>query len=97
MNCVDCGELISPSYRKIGLNQCEECFEDYKSLLKTRLRDVETYNEPRIEFLIRMSKELGLGYTRAKMVRMIQAGMTDFMILDGIVPANSKTVSFFTR
>lgn len=60
---------------------CEECYDNQNKYLKTRIRDVETYDEDRYLFLTRKAKELGLTYTNKDIKSMMAAGMTDHLIL----------------
>lgn len=60
---------------------CEKCFQKQNEELRKKIMDVETYNEDRLLFLLRKSKELDLGYSKKEIKRMVRSGMTDALIL----------------
>lgn len=70
-----------PKKRTVNARLCNECFREQNDYLKTRVRDVETYDEDRLLFLYRKSKELDLGYTKKEIRGMVRSGMTDNLIL----------------
>lgn len=70
-----------PERKTTNAKMCDECFQKQNEYLKTRLRDVETYDEDRLLFLVRKSEEFGLGYTKKEINSMIRSGMTDSLIL----------------
>lgn len=78
MKCIQCD---NPRAKMRGTLLCEDCLADTAKSLKSKLRDVETFDEDRREFLFRKNKELNLGYTKKEIISMIDAGMTDAMIL----------------
>lgn len=69
-----------------GTLLCAECYEKQNEMLKTKVRDVETFHETREEFLLRKSHELGFSYKPRDIVSFIRAGLTDALILKGYSP-----------
>src|SRR5690625_6591528 len=78
MKCIQCD---NPRAKMRGTLLCEDCLTNTAKSLKSKLRDVETFNEDRREFLFRKNKELNIGHTEKEIISMIDAGMTDAMIL----------------
>src|SRR5690625_2772747 len=76
-----CNKCKSSKRMHRGTLLCSACYQKQNERLKTRLRNVETYNEDRLLFLARKSKELGLKHTLQDIKNMIHRGYTDQLIL----------------
>lgn len=87
---AECTECVKGK-RAPGSMLCQDCNKKHQEKLRQNYIDVETDDEPRIDFLIRKSKELGLPHTKKDINVMIFHGMTDDIIL------KTKPKSVWTR
>src|SRR5690625_8005242 len=66
--CIQCD---NPRAKMRGTLLCEDCLTNTAKSLKSKLRDVETFDEDRREFLLRKNKELNIGHTEKEIISMI--------------------------
>jgi len=78
--CIDCG-ANKRIVNQTGSFQCEPCKNKLINRINKNNRNIEKINEPRIDFLMRMSKELNLAHTKKDIKYKIYQGYEDWQIL----------------
>jgi|SRR5690625_3052006 len=78
--CIDCGTK-KRIVNQTGSFQCDSCKDALINRINKNNRNIEKVDEPRIDFLIRMSKELNLNHTKKEIEEKIYHGYEDWQIL----------------
>ncbi len=79
--CLDCGAPTSVQHVRQGSFLCNSCYDLQNEQLKSKVLDVETYDEDRLLFLARMTKQVGKDLTAKEIRSMVDNGMSDEQIL----------------
>lgn len=80
--CIDCKTRpVNLGVKRTGTFLCNKCYDLQNEQLKSKVLDVETYDEDRLLFLARMSKQVGKDLSAKEIRSMVDNGMTDEQIL----------------
>ncbi len=93
--CIDC-RTNKRNTTYTGSFQCEPCKESLINRINKNYRNIEKINESRIDFLMRMSKELNLNYTKSEIEHKIDDGYEDWQILQ-TKPMNVWTMGSYSK
>ncbi len=93
--CIDCGTK-KRNVAYTGSFQCEPCKESLINRINKNYRNIEKINESRIDFLMRMSKELNINHTKKEIEEKIFHGYEDWQILK-TKPMNVWTMGSYSK